>query len=82
MDILGITETKKKEKGMIQMNERHILLFSGVQNNENARAGVGSVISAEISKNTIKLEYCSERILLLSIQYNIKKNNYTDNIRT
>ena len=40
LDILAITETKKKEQGRTKLGS-HIMLYSGIQSTERAKAGVG-----------------------------------------
>ncbi|KAK4885035.1 hypothetical protein RN001_001306 [Aquatica leii] len=44
LDILGITETKKKGTGELELQSGHILIYSGVQHTSRAREGVGCII--------------------------------------
>ena len=44
LDILAITETKKKGQGVESVGLNHILIYSGVDVKERAKAGVGLLI--------------------------------------
>lgn len=68
LDILGITETKKKGKGMEEMDEGHILIYSGVNTEERAAEGVGCIINNRLGKNIKKWEFISSRILTIDIE--------------
>ncbi|KAK9717993.1 hypothetical protein QE152_g23437 [Popillia japonica] len=41
LDLLGMTETKQKGTGEINLKEGHCMFYSGVQTNCWAKAGVG-----------------------------------------
>ena len=50
IDILGVTETKKKGKGEEVLEGGHILIYSGVDVKERAREGVGCIVKRENQK--------------------------------
>ena len=71
LDILGITETKKKEQG-IDSYEGYKLIYSGVSRCERARAGVAALIKDEIFENS-DFDYISERLLEINVELKEKK---------
>lgn len=68
LDILAITETKKKEKGTIELEKGHILIYSGVDKNKRAAAGVGCIVHKKLVNKIKKWEAWSDRILTVEIQ--------------
>ena len=46
ISILGVTETKKKGQGIEDLGS-HKLLYSGVSRNEQAKGGVGLIVTNE-----------------------------------
>ncbi|KAK9708450.1 hypothetical protein QE152_g27206 [Popillia japonica] len=44
LQIMGLTETKRKGNGNLTTSNGHLMLFSGVAETERAQAGVGIVI--------------------------------------
>lgn len=72
LDILAITETKKKGKGIIKLKNDHILVYSGVENNERARAGVGCIINKQLEQSIKEWECVNERILIIKIDDTVK----------
>ncbi|KAK9702374.1 hypothetical protein QE152_g29991 [Popillia japonica] len=50
MDVVGITETKKKGQGEINLKGGHRLIYSGVNHESRAREGVGCYIKKENTK--------------------------------
>ena len=71
LDILGITETKKKEQG-IDSYEGYKLIYSGVSRCERARAGVAALIKDEIFENS-DFDYISERLLEINVELKEKR---------
>lgn len=67
IDILGITETKKKGQGMVLLQDHSMLIHSGIAQNQRAKAGVGCLISKEWAQKVCRWEYVSERLLLVTI---------------
>ena len=50
MDTLGITETKKKGSGEMEMEGGHILIYKGVNGDSGAKLGVGCIISKKYKR--------------------------------
>ncbi|CAH0561738.1 unnamed protein product [Brassicogethes aeneus] len=73
LDILAITETKKKGQGITKLYNNNILIFSGVKLNERAAAGVGCIIHKKLKEEIEEWQAWSERILTVAIK-NKKKN--------
>ncbi|CAH0558552.1 unnamed protein product [Brassicogethes aeneus] len=73
LDILVITETKKKGQGITKLHNNNILIFSGVKLNERAAARVGCIIYKELEEEIEEWQAWSERILTVAIK-NKKKN--------
>lgn len=70
MEILIITETKKKGKGIMEIGDGHLLIYSGVEENQRASAGVGCIIHSKIKMNMQKWTAVSPRIIAIEINYN------------
>lgn len=62
MEILAITETKKKGEGETTIEE-YGLLYSGVEMNKTAQAGVGCVISPQYMKKLLEWKAVSKRTM-------------------
>lgn len=43
-EILAITETKKKGQGLLKLGNKHILKFTGVQEDKRAETGAGCIL--------------------------------------
>jgi hypothetical protein len=63
VDILGITETKKKGQGITEVGNGYYLIYSGVPTNERAKAGVGCLVKEKWRKKILGWTYISERII-------------------
>ncbi|KAK9709292.1 hypothetical protein QE152_g26698 [Popillia japonica] len=72
LEILVITETKKKGKGLMQIGDGHLLVYSGVQENQRAAAGVGCILHAKVKVMMQKWSAISARILTIELKYNEK----------
>ena len=70
IDILAITETKKKGQGVENVGPNHTLIFSGVEEKERARAGVGLLIHKSKEKLIESWNFISPRILEVNIKPN------------
>lgn len=68
MEILIITETKKKGKGIMELENGHILLYSGVDKADRAAAGVGCILHRNIKNTLHKWEAVSERIITIELK--------------
>lgn len=44
LDIMGLTETNKKGREILELDNGHTLIYSGVDINQKAAAGVGCLI--------------------------------------
>lgn len=67
LDILTVTETKKKGKGEKQLVNGHLLIYSGVAQDKRASEGVGCIINKEMVKQIRRWEGHSERLLSVEI---------------
>ena len=70
VDILGVTETKKKGQGVDNLGS-HTLIYSGVNTNERARAGVALLLTNNIYE-TCDFNFISERLLEVNVQFENK----------
>lgn len=68
LDLLAITETKKKGQGIIELERGHILLYSGVNPEVRAAEGVGCIIKEELVKSIKRWEFISGKILKVEMQ--------------
>lgn len=68
LDILIITETKKKGKGITKLGKNHILIYSGVDENERASAGVGCITHKNNLDLINKWETITERIMIVEMK--------------
>jgi exonuclease III len=64
VDIAVIRETKKKLKGLQELDD-YILLYSGVPTNKGAAAGIAIVIKAKFKRRIHSYVFVNERILQL-----------------
>ncbi|XP_023312211.1 craniofacial development protein 2-like [Anoplophora glabripennis] len=67
LDILTVSETKKKNKGVMELENGHLLIYSGVENNKRTAAGVGCIIHQKLVQSVSKWEAHTERILTVEI---------------
>ncbi|XP_023309952.1 uncharacterized protein LOC111691409 [Anoplophora glabripennis] len=63
LEILAITETKKKSVGITELENGHVLVFSGVHKEKRAAAGVGCIIHKKMVQQINNWKAWSERIL-------------------
>jgi exonuclease III len=57
VDILGITETKKKGQGTTDARNGYYLIYSGVPTNERAKAGVSCLVNEKWRKKILGWTY-------------------------
>ena len=68
LDILGITETKRKGIGEEIYGNGNILLYSGVAKENRAAAGVGCMIKKSKLNDILKWQGYTERILAIELK--------------
>lgn len=68
IEILAITETKKKGKGLKKIHKGYWLLWTGVNEKERAKEGVGLIIAPNKLKDLIQEEFINERLLTVKIK--------------
>lgn len=68
IQIMGLSETKKKRSGEMCMDKGYTLRFSGSPRSNRAKEGVGIVVSNEIERKVIGWEAISSRIMTISLQ--------------
>ncbi|XP_072039074.1 uncharacterized protein [Amphiura filiformis] len=76
INIMGISDTRRKEYGMKEIHNNYVLIWSGVEKNKRAKHGVGFVLHPEVAKNITETEYISERIMKLQIRQDGKNTTY------
>ena len=67
-DILGITETKKKGSGEMEMERGNLLIYKGVSGDSRAKLGAGCIISQKYKGYVSKWIGETERILSAEIK--------------
>lgn len=76
MQYVGITETKRKGKGVKKLPNGYWMYWSGVEAEDNAGAGVALLVKEENMKNIKNEKYVNERILSVKIKED-KDEEYT-----
>ncbi|XP_044760185.1 uncharacterized protein LOC123317645 [Coccinella septempunctata] len=69
LELLAITETKKKGEGSTRTKNDHLLIYSGVEKNRRAQSGVGCLISRRICESVYGWRNWSDRILSVEIKH-------------
>lgn len=77
LNLLAITETKKKGKGTLKLEKGNILIYSGVEETDRAAAGVGCIIHKKLSEQVHRWQAWSERILEVEINDKVNKEMKT-----
>lgn len=67
IDVLIVTETKKKTKGSDIIDD-YLFIYSGVEQNRRASAGVGILIRKELKKRIIGYSWYNEHIITLKFK--------------
>lgn len=68
ISILGITETKKKGTGIKEIDNGHILIYSGVQETDIAQAGVGCIITKKLARHIKDWQAITERLIRVTLE--------------
>lgn len=68
LDVLGISETKRKGKGEMSLRGNHVLIYSGVDPKSRAREGVGCVVHFRHQNRIRKWTAITERILTVELE--------------
>lgn len=68
LEVLAITETKKKGQGMIKTEKGHVLIFSGVPKHKRAAMGVACLIHAKAAEQVYNWKGWTERILSVELR--------------
>ena len=71
IDILGITETKRKGVGSQQKADRYIMFWSGVDKSKTAQAGVAFVINKERIE-ILQVKNINERIMVVKTKLGLE----------
>ena len=67
INILGITETKKKGQGYESLGNHHKLIYSGVDTKERAQAGVALILTNDLFESS-DFRCVNERLLEVNIE--------------
>lgn len=70
--ILGLSETKKKGTGDIQLDKGYTLKYSGVGKDQRAKEGVGIILNKETSDRVIFWEAINSRIIRVDLDLDEK----------
>lgn len=68
LQILGISETKKKGKGSTRLTNNYILHYSGVAPEQRAKEGVGIITTEEINKRISEVRTINSRIVAITLK--------------
>lgn len=68
LDILAITETKRKGRHVVELENGHTMILSGVKNDKRAQGGVGCIIRKNLNEFVTRWDTISERIMLLELR--------------
>ena len=68
LEILGISEVKKKGNGMIHLEKGYVLRYVGVNIGKRAKEGVGIVLSEEMEKRVESWEAVNSRLISIRIK--------------
>jgi hypothetical protein len=67
IDIIIVTETQKKAKGTEEIDD-YIFIYSGVEEEKGAAAGVGIILRKRLKSRIIRYSWISERITTIKIK--------------
>lgn len=76
VDVCALSETKKKGKGNLRM-EDYILFYSGRPKNERATSGVGLLIHKKFEGNIKNTEYVNDRLLQTTFAFDSHERKTT-----
>lgn len=72
LDMLAITETKRKGCDIVNTEEGHVVIYSGVAEDERAAGGVACIINKRLTQEIQSYRCISERILEVKMKSVIK----------
>ena len=76
ISILGISDTRRKGKGIKEIDSNFVLIWSGVSKEQRAAHGVGLIIHHDKAKDIVSTDYISERLVKVGIREGNKITNY------
>lgn len=68
IDYLGITETKRKGKGLERIHRGYWLYAVGVEQGVHAQAGVGFIVREDRINNITEVKYKNERVMKINMK--------------
>ncbi|KAJ4428628.1 hypothetical protein ANN_24673 [Periplaneta americana] len=71
IDLLGISEVRKKGNGVKTLDKGHVLRYSGVSWNSRANEGVGIIVMKEMDRKVTSWEAINSRIMYLDLEVEI-----------
>lgn len=74
--VLGMADTRTKKKGTKKVHSDYVYIWSGVDQKEYAKHGVGFLLHPETAKNLLDTQQISERIILIKLRQNQSVINY------
>jgi len=74
--ILGLADTRTKGNGCKKIHQDYTYIYSGVNEKERAKHGVGFIIDPDMAKTILKIEYISERVIKITTRENGVNNTY------
>ncbi|GFR92318.1 endonuclease-reverse transcriptase [Elysia marginata] len=74
--VLEMADTRTKMKGTKRVHSDYVYIWSGVDQKEHAKHGVGFLLHPETAKNLLDTQQISERIILIKLHQNQKVINY------
>ncbi|XP_014487631.1 PREDICTED: craniofacial development protein 2-like [Dinoponera quadriceps] len=66
--ILGVSETKRKGSGQINLDKRHVMRYSGVSRNVRAKEGVAIIMSEAVENKVTGWEPISSRLISVDVE--------------
>jgi len=75
MDLCALSETKKKRKENIKY-EDYVLLYSGVEKNARAMAGVRILIHERFENIIDKVKYTNKKIIQVLLKTNNERTHF------
>ncbi|GFS25046.1 endonuclease-reverse transcriptase [Elysia marginata] len=74
--VLGMADTRTKKKDTKRVHSDYVYIWSGVDQKEHAKHGVGFLLHPETAKNLLDTQQISERIILIKLRQTQKIINY------
>ncbi|GLV37385.1 hypothetical protein CBL_10648 [Carabus blaptoides fortunei] len=73
IEILGITETKKKGRGMRSIHKGYWMIWSGIEDTGRAKGGVGLVVAPNRITKIINEKSTNERLLKVDMKQDVEE---------